>query len=140
MISAGKGSLHHSDAVGRIDQVLALNPDARVVALCFGSNDWNPVAFRADLLEVIRRVRAAGKLPVVPRIPFRSDAREDFAARLNVVVDEVTRDLGLVPGPDLYSYFKAHPERLADGLHPDPQGSVEMMRLWAEAMAPLYPR
>jgi lysophospholipase L1-like esterase len=139
-IGAGTGSFHHADAVRRIDEVLALNPDAKVFALCFGSNDWDPVAYRRDLLEVIRKVRAAGRIPVVPRMPFRSDAKEDFAARLDAAVDAVTAELGLLPGPDLYSWFKAHPERLTDGLHPDDAGAVEMIRLWAEAVAPLYPR
>ncbi len=137
-LGAGFGSLHHTDAVQRIDRVLALNPHAKVVALSFGSNDWDPVAFRRDLLETIRKVRAAGKIPVVPRVPYRSDSKEDFAARLAAVVDAVTREECLVPGPDLYAWFRAHPERLADGLHPDAAGSVEMIRLWAEAMAPLY--
>jgi lysophospholipase L1-like esterase len=139
-IGAGYGSLHHSDAVRRIDEVLALNPDAKVIALSFGSNDWDPAAFRKDLLVVIGKVRAAGKIPIVPRIPFRTDAKEDFAARLNAVVDAVTREEKLLPGPDLYAFFRAHPERLTDGLHPDPPGAVEMIRMWAEAAAPLYPR
>jgi acyl-CoA thioesterase I len=137
-IGAGFGRLHHSDAVGRIDQVLALNPDAKVVALSFGSNDWDPVAFRRDLVAVVGKVRAAGKIPIVPRIPFRSDATQDFPARLDAVVDAVTREERLLPGPDLYAYFRAHPERLMDGLHPDPAGAVEMMRLWAEAAGPMY--
>jgi lysophospholipase L1-like esterase len=137
-LGAGFGSLHHTDAVRRIDQVLALNPAAKVVALSFGSNDWDPVAFRRDLLETIRKVRAAGKIPVVPRVPYRSDSKEDRAARLAAVVDAVTREECLVPGPDLYAWFEAHPERLMDGLHPDPAGAVEQIRLWAEAMAPLY--
>ncbi len=140
IVGAGYGSLHHSDAVRRIDEVLALNPDAKVIALSFGSNDWDPAAFRKDLLEVIGRVRAAGKIPIVPRIPFRADAREDFALRLDAVVDQVTREERLLPGPDLYAFFRAHPERLVDGLHPDPAGAVEAIRLWAEAVAPLYAR
>jgi lysophospholipase L1-like esterase len=138
MLGAGTGSLHHTDAVQRIDRVLALNPQAKMVVLSFGSNDWDPVAYRRDLLETIRKVRAAGKIPVVPRVPFRSDGKQDFPARLAAVVDEVTREECLVPGPDLYAWFRAHPERLADGLHPDAAGAVEMNRLWAEAMAPLY--
>jgi acyl-CoA thioesterase-1 len=137
-IGAGFGSLHHSDAVHRIDEVLALNPDAGVIALSFGSNDGDPVAFRRDLVQVIRKVRAAGKIPIVPRIPFRTNVKEDYPARLNAVVDAVTREERLVPGPDLYSYFRAHPERLMDGLHPDPAGAVEMIRLWAEAVDGLY--
>ncbi|HET7826947.1 MAG TPA: GDSL-type esterase/lipase family protein [Anaeromyxobacter sp.] len=137
-VGAGFGRLHHSEAVTRIDEVLALNPDAKVVALSFGSNDWDPAAFRRDLVEVVRKVRAAGKIPIVPRIPFRSDAKVDFPARLDAVVDEVTREERLLPGPDLYAYFRAHPERLQDGLHPDPAGAVEMIRMWAEAVGPLY--
>ncbi len=139
VVSAGFGSLHHADAVTRIDEVLALNPDARVVALGFGSNDWDPAAFRRDLLEVIRKVRAAGRIPVVARIPFRADSPVDYPARLDHVVDEVTARLGLLPGPDLYGWFRAHRERLADGLHPDDAGAVKMIELWAEAVAPLYP-
>ncbi|HVP65715.1 MAG TPA: GDSL-type esterase/lipase family protein [Anaeromyxobacteraceae bacterium] len=140
VVSAGTGSLHHTDAVRQIDEVLALNPDARVIALCFGSNDWDPEAFRADLVRVIGRVREAGRIPVVPRIPFRPDSAVDFAGRLNRVVDELTVELGLLAGPDLYGYFRAHPERLRDGLHPDDAGAVEMIRLWAEAAGPLYER
>jgi lysophospholipase L1-like esterase len=139
MVGAGRGSFHHADAVARIDEVLALNPDARVIALCFGSNDWDPVAFRADLARVARRVREAGRVPVVPRIPYRSDGAAAHVDRLVGAVDQVTAELGMLPGPDLDSWFKAHPERLADGLHPDDRGSVEMIRLWAEAVAPLYP-
>ena len=138
VIGAGFGSLHHTDAVRRIDEVLELNPQARVIALSFGSNDWDPVAFRKDLLEVVRKVRAAGRIPVVARIPFRADSPVDYPARLNVVVDEVTARLGLLPGPDLYGWSRAHPERLTDGLHPDDAGAVEVIRLWAEAVAPLY--
>jgi acyl-CoA thioesterase-1 len=139
VIGAGFGSLHHRDAVGRIDEVLSLNPDAKVVALSFGSNDWDPAAFRTDLLEVIRKVRAAGRIPVVARIPFRADSPIDYPARLNAVVDEVTAKLGLLPGPDLHGWFKANRAHLTDGLHPDDAGSLEMIRRWAEAAAPLYP-
>jgi lysophospholipase L1-like esterase len=137
-LGAGFGSLHHDGAVKRIDQVLALNPDAKLVVISVGSNDWDPVAYRKDLLEVIRKVRAAGKIPVMPRVPFRSDAKVDYPARLASVVDDLARDECLVAGPDLYAWFRAHRSQLMDGLHPDPAGSVEMIRLWAEAMAPLY--
>jgi lysophospholipase L1-like esterase len=138
IVAAGTGSLHHGDAVRIVDDVLALNPDARVVALCFGSNDWDPAAYRADLERIVRRVRAAGRIPIVPRIPFRTGDAADNPGRLNAVVDAVTVEQGLLPGPDLYGWFKAHRERLADGLHPDEAGAVEVNRMWAEAVAPLY--
>jgi lysophospholipase L1-like esterase len=139
VIGAGFGSLHHADAVRRIDEILALNPDARVIAMGFGSNDWDPKAFRADLVEVVRKVRAAGRIPVVARIPFRTDSPVDYPARLNAVVDEVTARYGLHPGPDLYGFFQSHRDRLTDGLHPDDAGALEVIRRWTEAAAPLYP-
>jgi hypothetical protein len=139
VIGAGYGSLHHADAVRRIDEVLALNPDAKVIAMGFGSNDWDPKAFRADLVEIVRKVRAAGRIPVVAQIPFRSDSPVDYPARLNAVVDEVTARFGLLPGPDLYGYFRSHRDRLKDGLHPDDAGALEVIRRWTAAAAPLYP-
>ena len=139
-VNAGFGNLHHTEAPLVVDEILSLNPDAKVVALSFGSNDWDPEAFRRDLVETVRRVRAAGRIPIVPRIPYRTDTKEDFAARLNEVVDAVTREEDLLPGPDLYGWFRAHPGRLADGLHPDPAGAVEVIRMWADAVEPLYRR
>lgn len=139
MIEAGKGALHTDQAVGYVDRVLALNPEARVVAILIGSNDWDPVAYRRDLTLIVRKVQAAGKIALVARIPYRSDIRDqDFAERLSRVVDEVAEAQGLLPGPDLYTWFRTHPERLTDHLHMDDQGSVELMRLWVDAAAPLY--
>ncbi len=138
MVEAGMGNLHTADAARRVGEVLALNPDARVVAVGVGSNDNDPVAFRASLELLVRRIREAGRIPVVARIPFQTKYPFDYVAPLNQVIDEIARANGLLPGPDLYSWFKAHPERLSDGVHPDDPGSVEMSRLWAEAVAPLY--
>jgi lysophospholipase L1-like esterase len=139
MIEAGKGALHTDQAVAFTDQVLALVPDARVIAIGLGSNDWDPEAYRRDLGAIVGKVKAAGKIPVVARIPYRSDTGEvDFQARLNAVVDQLTREMDLLPGPDLYGWFRARPQRLTDHLHMDDRGSVELMGLWAAAVDPLY--
>ena len=96
---AGKGAMHTDQAVAYVDRVLALNPDARVVAILIGSNDWDPVAYRRDLTLIVRKVKAAGKIAMVARIPYRSDIRDqDFPERLSRVVDEVSRAHGLLPG------------------------------------------
>ncbi|HEY7723765.1 MAG TPA: GDSL-type esterase/lipase family protein [Anaeromyxobacteraceae bacterium] len=138
MIEAGKGRLHAGESPAWLAEVLRLVPAARVVAVGVGSNDWELDAYRADLSRLVRAVKDAGRIPVVARVPFRSDAAEDRAALLAAVVDRVAREHDLLPGPDLHAWFKAHPERLADHLHPDDAGAVEMSRLWAEAADPLY--
>jgi acyl-CoA thioesterase I len=58
---------------------------------------------------------------------------------LNQVVDRVTLRNGLLPGPDLYAWFKAHPDELGpDGVHPTDTGTRSINRLWYEALRSLY--
>ena len=138
MIDAGLPRLRAWEASERVDEVLALNPDARVVAVTLGANDADLGKLRAALQAIVRKIRAAGKIPLLSRIPFQTKYGPDYVAAKNVVVDEVVREEGLLPGPDLYRYFKDHPERLHDGLHPDGPGAVAFQRAWAIAAAPLY--
>lgn len=139
MVDAGIPRLRTADAVAEVERVMALNPDARVVALGVGSNDNDPAAYRRDLDLVVRRILAAGRIPLVQRVPFQAKYPQDYVAPLAAAVDEVARAHRLVPGPDLYGWFKAHPADLRDTLHPDEAGSVTMSWLWAEAARPLYP-
>ncbi|BDG07346.1 GDSL-type esterase/lipase family protein [Anaeromyxobacter paludicola] len=138
-LAAGLCNAHVEDLVRRIDPLLAQNPDVRVVAIGIGSNDNPPAPFRAGLAELVRRIRAAGRIPVLARVPFQTKYPFDYAAPLAAGVDQVTAEAGLLPGPDLYGWFRDHPERIADGLHPDDQGAVAVNRAWAEAVSPLYP-
>jgi lysophospholipase L1-like esterase len=140
IIDAGFCRARTGEVLERIDEVLAWNPDARVVAITLGANDPDPDTFGRDLDALVARIRAAGRIAVVARVPYQTKYGEDFVAPKNVALDAVVAGRGLLPGPDLYRWFRARPERLADGLHPDDRGSVEMSRLWAEAVAPLYPR
>lgn len=140
MIDAGFCRARTAEVLERIEDVIAWNPDATVFAILLGANDGDPVEFRAALDALVARIQAAGRVAVVGRIPFQTVYRQDYAAPKNAVLDQVVADRDTLPGPDLYGWFKAHPERLTDGLHPDPRGAVEMSRLWAEAVAPLYPR
>ncbi|ACL65260.1 conserved hypothetical protein [Anaeromyxobacter dehalogenans 2CP-1] len=139
MIDAGFCRARTWEVAERIDEVLALNPDARVFAIVLGANDGDLPRLRAGLERIVERVRAAGRIPVVARIPFQTRYGYDWVAQKNAVVDAVVAAQGLLPGPDLYAWFRDRPDRLADGLHPDAEGAVAMSRLWAEAAAPLYP-
>ncbi|MBK9517569.1 MAG: hypothetical protein IPO09_09490 [Anaeromyxobacter sp.] len=138
MVNAGLPRLRSWEAIDRVDEVLALYPEARVVAVTIGSNDADLPRLRAALLGVVGKIRAAGKIPLLSNIPYQTKYGQDYVAVKNEVVDEVVRGQRLLPGPDLYAWFKARPGQLHDGLHPDGPGSVAMQRLWAEAAAPLY--
>jgi lysophospholipase L1-like esterase len=140
MIDAGFCRARTGEVLARIDEVLAWNPDARVFAITLGANDPDPETFRRDLDALVAKVRAAGRVPIVARLPYQTKYGEDFVAPKNAAVDAVAAERALLAGPDLYAWFRRRPERLADGLHPDDRGAVDMSRLWAEAVAPLYPR
>jgi lysophospholipase L1-like esterase len=139
MIDAGLLRARAADLLARLDEAIALVPEARVVAVGVGSNDGDLEAFRRDLAGLVDRILAGGRIPVVARIPFRTGDPTGWTRQKNAVLDEIVQERGLLPGPDLYAWFESHPERLADGLHPDDQGAIEASRLWAEAVAPLYP-
>ncbi len=138
MVDAGIPRLRTADAVAEVERVMALNPEARVIAVGVGSNDNDPAAYRRDLDQVVERILAAGRIPMVQRVPFQTKYPQDYVAPLAAAVDEVTAARGLFPGPDLHRWFKAHPGELRDTLHPDDAGAVEMSWLWAEAARPLY--
>jgi acyl-CoA thioesterase-1 len=140
MINAGFCRARTGEVLARIDEVLAWNPDARVFAITLGANDPDAETFRRDLDALVSRIRAAGRIAVVARLPFQTKYGEDYVAPKNAALDRVAAARELLPGPDLDAWFRARPQTLADGLHPDAGGSVEMSRLWAEAAAPLYPR
>ncbi len=140
MIDAGLCRARTREALAKIDDILALNPDARVFAIVLGSNDGDPDGFARDLDALVGRIEAAGRIAIVARIPFQTRYGEDYVAPKNARVDEIVARRGLLAGPDLYGWFKARPARLVDGLHADDRGAVDVSRLWAEAVAPLYPR
>jgi lysophospholipase L1-like esterase len=140
MIDAGFCRARTGEVLARIDEVLAWNPDARVFAVTLGANDPDAETLRRDLDALVARLRAAGKIVVVAPVPYQTKYGDDFAAPKKAAVEAVAAAHQLLPGPDLYAWFRARPAQLADGLHPDAEGSVEMSRLWAEAVAPLYPR
>jgi lysophospholipase L1-like esterase len=140
MIDAGFCRARTAEVLARIDEVLAWNPDARVFAILLGANDGEPETFRRDLDALVTRIQAAGRIAVVARLPFQTKYGEDYVAPKNRAIDQVVAAHGLLPGPDLDAWFRARPERLEDGLHPDAQGANAVSRLWAEAVAPLYPR
>lgn len=144
MIDGGVGSINSSYGVSVIQDWLALNPDFHIWAIGYGTNDaWQkvkPEVFDAQLQTIVDRIKAANRVPVIARIPFATKGPDDADVQaLNRVIDLVTARNGLLPGPDLYTWFRSHTDELGrDGVHPSEAGSLSINRLWYEALRPLY--
>jgi lysophospholipase L1-like esterase len=144
MINGGVDAVNSGYGVSIIEDWLALNPDFHLWAIGYGTNDaWqkvSPAVFEAQLQTLVERIVGAGRVPLIARIPFAAKGPADVDVRaLNEAIDRVTARNGLLPGPDLYAWFSAHPDELSrDGVHPSDAGNRSINRLWYEALEPLY--
>jgi lysophospholipase L1-like esterase len=144
MINGGHGGWGSAELVQFLPGFLAINPDVRYVALSYGTNDAsgntaNTAPFKSNLQQAITSLLNAGKVPVIPHIPFSCDGQHNNIPAFNQAIDQlVAANPGTLAGPDLYTYFQAHPAELSDCIHPTSTGSVSMNRLWAQAMDSLY--
>jgi lysophospholipase L1-like esterase len=144
VINGGIGGDKSDDGVRHIDAWMALNPDAHFWAIGYGSNDAagdaaDPSRFKANVQAIIDRLRRAGRVPILARIPFAAEGHHPHIPRFNDAIDDLQRANALPRGPDLYAWFAAHPDELRDGLHPGDRGIESINRLWAEAVDALYP-
>lgn len=153
MINGGIGSELSTGGLARLQDALALNPAYRFFVLGYGTNDASrgdgqKDPFRSNMQAMIDMVKAAGKIPVIPRIPYASNPLYPMIDQFNVIVDDLVASNNLIPGPDFYAFFVDNPDdftcppcgsRTTDGLHPDDTGLQTMNQLWATAAMPLYP-
>lgn len=145
MIGAGVGGTYSQDGVDQVDRWLALHPSMQNWVIAHGTNDsanGDPAlaaGYRERMQTTVDRLHAAGRTMWVPRIPYNLYGAEYLPA-YNAVVDELVATRGVRRGPDLYAHFLADPEQLGDGVHPTAFGSAQIHRLWAETVAPYYPR
>jgi lysophospholipase L1-like esterase len=139
MIDGGIAGEVSSDGLSHINSWLALNPDFKFWALGYGTNDArrnvNPETFRANMQTLIDRVKAAGRVPIIARIPYSPVPEYATIPTYNQVINELVTANNLVPGPDLYAWFSSNPSELGpDGIHPTNDGAVSINRLWAQAL------
>jgi lysophospholipase L1-like esterase len=144
MIDGGTGGYRSDEGAAHIGDWLARNPELHFWAIGYGTNDaagnsTDTTRFRANMLTIIDSVRGAGRVPILATIPFATDGEHRNIPAFNRVIAELRTASSLPAGPDLYAWFAAHPEELADGVHPNDRGVVSMNRLWGEAVAVLYP-
>jgi lysophospholipase L1-like esterase len=115
---------------------------SKYVTINLGTNDaansGNAAAFYASMRQLVQAVIAAGKIPVVPTIPYSTEPAR--LANIPALNDQI-RALYLaypiiVPGPDLWTYFRNNPRYIStDHLHPNAQGCVAYRTLWSQFAA-----
>jgi len=109
----------------------------------WGGGNENVAKFKQNLQLVIDSCKARGIQPIIARVLATNPAITKWQVHpdFQKAVDELTRANKLIKGPDLYTWFLAHPEQLngeSDGVHPNAIGAASIQKLWAEKMAFLY--
>ncbi len=146
IIDGGVGGVNSSYGVTMIDRWLDENKDIQIWAVSYGTNDaWQsipPPVFEQNLQLIIDKTKAAGKQPILARIPYAMRGpRDENIQALNQVIDRLTKRYRLTQGPDFYTWFKDHPTELGqDGVHPNETGAISINRLWYHALRSSYTR
>jgi hypothetical protein len=143
--SGGTSFVQSGDGARLMAEWLAAFP-GRFVALSFGTTDADffdagkpelPADFYKNYEQMVQAVIAAGKVPVVPKIPWgRTEKIQANAPRLNAEIDRLYAAYPqIVRGPDFWAHFGGHQDQIAeDGLNLTQAGLSEYRRLWAGEM------
>ena len=140
--NGGIGGISTKEGKEHIDTWLTATA-AHYVSIAYGTNDsWgnmnSPELYYANTKYMIDAVLNAGKIPVLPKIPYSSNPDVGkYVGAHNAMIDKLYQEYGskIVHGPDFEAYFQENPDGLsADGVHPNADGYEAMRKLWAETM------
>ncbi len=111
------------------------------VALSFGTNDANscisPDSFYKNYDTMVQAVLNAGKIPVIPTIPWGRTANiENCAPALNAKISSLYSVYSqIIHGPDLWSFFQAHQDMITGEAAPLTTAGIGSYRQqWADQM------
>jgi hypothetical protein len=116
----------------------------KYVTLNLGTNDlWNGAgdvnAYYNDMQTLANKVIAAGKIPVIPHIPWPNNGGswDTIVQAGNAKIDQlIASNSKIVRGPDLYAAYKGHSEYFVSSgdVHPNAVGVAIARQQWASAM------
>jgi PKD repeat protein len=113
----------------------------------YGYND----SYKDHLQRMINAINAAGKKVAIAKVPpvlencngscalfyNPNNTRNQIIQQYNQVIDQLAANPAnqiTIIGPDLYTYFSAHPNEFADPLHPNGVGYQSMANMWNQAL------
>jgi lysophospholipase L1-like esterase len=138
--SGGIGYLTSADGAKYLPTWLALFP-GKYVGLSYGTNDAlgcvDPEEFYNNYVAMVHDVLSAGKIPLVPHIPWGKNANiQKCALPLNVKIDALYQAFPqIIRGPDLWIFFQSHQELISsDTIHPTDAGFGMYREQWANTM------
>jgi len=133
VIPAAIGGTNTMTALQALDSTMADFP-GRFVVLAYGTND-HPGEYQMEAL--VKKVIAAGKVPVVPHMPWAVDARiQDEGPQINQIIDELyAKYPEILHGPDFWGVLKDRTDLIpANDIHPNDEGQKEFRKQWALVM------
>ena len=115
----------------------------KYVTLNLGTNDAvvpvSGATYYANMAAMIEMVLSAGKIPVVPTIPWARDAAHAAVIPLlNAQIPNLYAAYpSVVKGPDLYTFFYNNQSYIntTDNIHPTDAGYAALRALWAQTAA-----
>jgi lysophospholipase L1-like esterase len=136
--NGGIGGVNSAFGAAHVRSWLSTFP-GRYVSLAYGTNDALqdvPVeAFSANLQHMVQAVLAAGKVPVVPTIPWGCEPRiVANGPGLNAAIQRLYRAYPeIIHGPDLWQYFAVHRSLISgDCIHPNAAGMAAYRAQYAQ--------
>jgi acyl-CoA thioesterase I len=138
---AGHGGWSTSTMLGSIDAFLADFPGL-YFGLALGTNDApgnDAAGYGLRMGQLIDKVIAAGKIPVLPTIPYTGEPAHAQIPSYNAQISALYLTYGskLIQGPDLYTVIYKGRATMFDSptdLHPNAAGNAAMRQAWADAI------
>ena len=111
--------------------------DGRYVVLAYGTNDH---AAEYKMESLVQKVIAAGKVPVVPHVPW-SDQKLDEGPLLNQNIDALYQKYPeILQGPDLWGAFENRLDLIPHGdVHPNAEGQEFLRTEWSKVIGTAQP-
>ncbi|MCE5242567.1 MAG: discoidin domain-containing protein [Syntrophobacteraceae bacterium] len=146
------------DGLSKIAATMAEQVSSCYYLILYGTNDaWTPVpsglglrtgdsgypgSYKDNMRQIMRKIKGAGKIPYVAKIPIASGQYAYLNTTLqeyNEVIDElaIEESVPVVP-PDFYCFFSKNPTQIADGLHPNGTGYQSMAAIWRDTLLGKY--